>query len=295
MTFHIIGPWGDPQIFRVWQFFSCSPLKFAIQTCLCYCPQYLWLFGIVCECIPSFHDQGMMLVLPNQLLCWGLSTSDQDLVSFQPIWCHPHTQIRIILFHDVRISIPNLETFSQPYLKTIFSNCFSHNSPAKRWPYRSRSRKNDWVFHTGPWFWPMCVVVHESICLDILIWELSVIWVHLPFLPGYKSRRCVRCLYIANPSSHALFSEYCIRPRFVFYNSTSEHNSTFVFLVLCLQFSIFQMTYVHQRGKKWTFAPFVLASSTTSYLLLTFVRFHAESFSNFPIPCPPLLLLREFS
>ena len=32
---------------------------------------------------------------------------------------------------------------------------------------------------------------------------------------------------------------------------------------------------------KWTFAPFVLASSITSFLLLTFVRFHAEMFSNF--------------
>ena len=31
----------------------------------------------------------------------------------------------------------------------------------------------------------------------------------------------------------------------IFYNITAEHNSTFVFLVLCLQFSIFQMTDVH--------------------------------------------------
>ena len=33
-----------------------------------------------------------------------------------------------------------LETFSQPYFKVTFSNCISHNSPAKRWPYRFRSR-----------------------------------------------------------------------------------------------------------------------------------------------------------
>ena len=43
------------------------------------------------------------------------------------------------------------------------------------------------------------------------------------------------------------------------------------------------------------FAPFVLASSITSFLLLTFVRFHAENFSIFPIPCPLLPLLRGFS
>ena len=45
--------------------------------------------------------------------------------------CHPHTQIRIILFHDERRDIPKLGTFSQPCFSRIFSNCFSHNSPAK--------------------------------------------------------------------------------------------------------------------------------------------------------------------
>ena len=45
-----------------------SPQKFAIRTWFCNCPQYLCLFHIVFECIPSIHDQGKMLVLPNQLL-----------------------------------------------------------------------------------------------------------------------------------------------------------------------------------------------------------------------------------
>ena len=40
-----------------------------------------------------------------------LSTLDQGFVSFQPILCHPHTQIRIILFHDRQRDIPNLEFF----------------------------------------------------------------------------------------------------------------------------------------------------------------------------------------
>ena len=77
---------------------------------------------------------------PNRLLYWVLSTSDQDFVSFQPILCHPHTQIRIILFHDVQRDIPNSETFSQPYFNRIFSNCLCHNSPSKGWPDRFRSR-----------------------------------------------------------------------------------------------------------------------------------------------------------
>ena len=87
--------------------FQFLPLKFAIQTWLCNCPEYLCLFGIVFECSPSIHDQRKMLVLPNRLLCWVVSTSDWDFVSFQPILCQPHTQIRIILFHDEQISIPN--------------------------------------------------------------------------------------------------------------------------------------------------------------------------------------------
>ena len=35
----------------------------------------------------------------------------------------------------------------------------------------------------------------------------------------------------------SFFSEYCIRSRIIFRNITTEYNSTFVFLVLCLQFS----------------------------------------------------------
>ena len=58
--------------------------------------------------------------------CWFsqidffVSTSDQDFVSFQPILCHPHTQITIILFHDVQRDIPNLE-FSPIHVSIGFS------------------------------------------------------------------------------------------------------------------------------------------------------------------------------
>ena len=107
-----------------------SPRKFAIRTWFCNCPQSLCLFGIVFGCSPSLRDPGKMLVLPNRLLYWVLSTSDQDFVSFQPILCHPHTQIRIILFHDVQRH-SQFGIFSQPCFNRIFSNCLSHNSPAK--------------------------------------------------------------------------------------------------------------------------------------------------------------------
>ena len=48
--------------------FSVHPRKFWIQTWFCNCQQYLCLFHIVFEWIPSVHDQWKMLVLPNRLL-----------------------------------------------------------------------------------------------------------------------------------------------------------------------------------------------------------------------------------
>ena len=48
----------------------------------------------------------------------------------------------------------------------------------------------------------------------------------------------------------SLFSEYCIRTWIVFYTITSEYQSTVVFLMLCFQFIIFQMTDVHQWNNK---------------------------------------------
>ena len=93
--------------------------KFAIRTWFCNSPQYLCWFCIVVECSPSFHDPRKMLVLPNQLLYWVFSTSNQDSVPFQPILCHPLSQITI-LFHDVQRDIPSLE-FSPSHVSIGFS------------------------------------------------------------------------------------------------------------------------------------------------------------------------------
>ena len=42
-----------------------------------------------------------------------------------------------------------------------------------------------------------------------------------------------------------------------------------------------ELIYRNHRAEKHSDVPVVLASSITSFLLLTFVRFHAENFSNF--------------
>ena len=114
--------------------------KFWIQTWFSSCTQYLCLFHIVFECIPDIHDQGKILVLPNQLLYWVLSTSEQCFVSFQPIWCHRHTQLRMTLFDVVRISIPNWKPSPNRILIERSRIAFSHNSSAKGWLFRFRSR-----------------------------------------------------------------------------------------------------------------------------------------------------------
>ena len=116
------------------------PLKFAIQTWFCNCQQYFGLFRIDVECSPSIHDQGKMLVLPNRLLCWVIFTSDQDFVSFQPIFMSSTYTDKNNPFSRCAKRHSQFGIFSQPCFSRIFSNCLSHNSPTKGWPYRFRSR-----------------------------------------------------------------------------------------------------------------------------------------------------------
>ena len=141
--------------------------------------------------------------------------------------------------------------------------------------------------------WAICVVVDESKCLDIPIREFSIILEHLPFLPSI-SRYCVSCLscapWLSGNDIHdfccrhlrcwwSLFCKYCIRSRIVFCNITAEHNSTFVFLVFCLQFSIFRW-HMSINDAKCTVLPSFLVSAITSFLFLTFVSCHSSIFSS---------------
>ena len=113
------------------------------------------------------------------------STSDQDFVSFQPILCHPHTQIRIILFHDEQRDIPNLE-FSPSHV-SIGSSQIAFPTIVLPKDDRTNSFQEE---RLGLPYWTMIlaisVVVDESKCLDTPIWEFSIICEHLPFLLGYK-------------------------------------------------------------------------------------------------------------
>ena len=115
----------------------------------------------------------------HRLLCWVPSTSDQDCVSFQPILCHPHTQIRIILFHDEQWDILNLE-FSPSHVSIGFSQIAFPKTVLLK-DDRADSVQEE---RLGLPYWTMilaiCVVVDESKCLDTPISEFSTICEHLP-------------------------------------------------------------------------------------------------------------------
>ena len=99
--------------------------------------------------------------------------------------CHPHTQIRIILFHDERRDIPNLE-FSPIHVSIGLSQIAF---PIIVLP---KDDHTDFVQEErlGLPYWTMilaiCVVVDESKCLDTPILDFLIICEHLPFSPGYK-------------------------------------------------------------------------------------------------------------
>ena len=168
--------WHDLPCHRTTKRYSDFPSMVIFQLLL----QKFWIQTWFCNCVYNIFAyftlslsalQVYMLVLPNQLLCLVLSTSDQYFVPFQPIWCHPHTPIRTVLFPLCTNRHSQFGTFSQTYFNRIFSNCLSHNSPAKRCPYRFLSRGT-----TGSSILDhdlgICVVVDESKCLDISIFGI---------------------------------------------------------------------------------------------------------------------------
>ena len=108
----------------------------------------------------------------------------KNFVSFQPILCHPHTQIRIILFHDEQRDIPNLE-FSPIHVSIGFSQIAFPIIVLPKDDHTEFAQEEQ----LGLPYWTMslaiCVVVDESKCLDTPFLEFSIICEHLPFLLGY--------------------------------------------------------------------------------------------------------------
>ena len=158
-SFRVIRPKRNTQIFRAWKFFSCSCRNFWFRHCSAIVHNIFAYFTLSLSTSQVNMIKERCWLSQNQFLCWVLSTSNSYFF-FPSIWCHPHTQIRIIHFHEVRISIPNwkpspnrtsqFKTFSQSCSNRTFSNCLS----CSRMTAQISLKRNDWVFHIGPWFWP---------------------------------------------------------------------------------------------------------------------------------------------
>ena len=158
------------------------PWKFEIRTWFCNCPQYLCLFGIVAECIPSTHDPGKMLVLPTSTSLLSSFHIGSRFCFFPANFlCRPHTQIRIILFHDLQRDIPNWKPFPNRISKELFSQTAFPIIVVPKDDHTDSFQEE----RLGLPYWTMilaiCVVVDESKCLDTPIMEFSIICEHLPF------------------------------------------------------------------------------------------------------------------
>ena len=165
-----------------------------------------------------------------------------------------------------------LETFSQTCCNRIFSNCLFHNSPAEGWPYRFRSRGKtgssivDHYLGHLRFGWRIQISGHSDFEIfnnfgasSISTWEKAdTASAACPAHPG--------SLDMTSMTFAAVICDADARPLY-FWCSVS--NSAF----FKWQMSISEAN--------WTFAPFVLASSTTSDVLLTFVRSRARIFSSF--------------
>ena len=151
-------------------------------------------------------------------------------------------------------------------------------------------------------------MVDESKCLDTPIWEFSTIFEHLPFLHWYK--QILHQLLVLRNLTVWIWYPWLLLLSFVMLmilvqwimHKTPNRRSQYhlgVQLDLCISDALPQIQHFWNdmsiSEANWTFAPFVLASSITSFLLLIFVKFHAEIFSKFSIRCSLLPLLREFS
>ena len=186
-----------------------------------------------------------------------------------------------------------LKKISQPCSNRTFSNCLSHQSPARGWPYKFLSRRttgssildhdfghlcfgwriqkcghSDWIF-LRTWCTFHFDLSLNGYCICCLTWTTWKPWYNVHDFCGCHLGRW-----------WFMFSEYCIRPWIVFYNITSEYNSTFAFWCFASN-SAFFWWHMSINDAKWTVAPDVFASSITCFLFLTFVSCNAGIFSSF--------------
>ena len=124
MTFHIIGPWGHVRVkfLRTRWFSSTSCRDSGFKHIFCNCQGMMSGRPKSTSFISTFHIESMFFFEPASFM----SSTYTDKNSPFPRFTNEQSQIG---------------TFSYPCSKRTFSNCLSHSSPAKGWPYRFRSRR----------------------------------------------------------------------------------------------------------------------------------------------------------
>ena len=161
-----------------------SPRKFAIRT---------WSVSvlIIFSCLALSMSAAQVSVIQER--CW-FSQIDFfvkylphriNIVFLSSQFCHPHTQLTIILFHDEQRDIPNLE-FSPNRAATRFSQIAFAIIVLPNDDHTDSAQEE----RLGLPYWTIilaiCVVADESKCLDTPILEFSIICEHLPFLLVYE-------------------------------------------------------------------------------------------------------------
>ena len=106
------------------------------------------------------------------------------LFFFQPAWCRPNTQVRIVLFSRLTDKHSQFGTFPNRIPREL-PQTVSQQS-CHRMTEQISLKRNDWIFHTGPWFRPLVFWYTFP-----NIWAFSNFGIfnhfgHLPLLPGYK-------------------------------------------------------------------------------------------------------------
>ena len=188
-----------------------------------------------------------------------------------------------------------LGTFSQPCCNRISQIVFSIKV-LSRWPCKFSFREERLGHPYSTMIEVICVLTNDSKCLDIPIWEFSIIWVHPPFFLAVN-RYCVSCLSCAIKQSSlemipmtfaavicdtddpcSVNTAYDAESSFTIFS----RNTTRPLYFWCLASnSAFFKWHVYQWCKMNFCAHRPGFIDDLFFLLLTFVKFHAEIFSNF--------------
>ena len=208
-----------------------------LRTYLCMLSQcHYWLY-ILFEYNPNFRGRGMMLVLPDQRLSLEISKSVKYFLFCLPFGYRPHFQMRKVLSLGWPKNIPN-KNFSQPCSNITFSNCLSHNSPAKGWPYkfppRTTTGSSILEHDLGHLCFGRCIQISGQSDFGIF----NNFWCIFHF-DLRKSGCSIGCLAWTSWKSGynvhyfcgchlgcwwSLFSEYCVRTRIIVYCVASEYD-----------------------------------------------------------------------